>query len=112
MATVARDEQRDDWVDEYLAYLHAEWDAVPSLVADWAGWTEHDRLDFALDWPVREDRLCQLAALAREGRMSESQQGSYDQLRALVARHRPLLDQLFQAAGLPGSALPGPAPRA
>ena len=105
MASVARDARRDDLIDEYLAYLRAEWEAVPALAEDWAGWSDMDRVDFALDWPIREDRLGQLEALAHEGRLSPAQQVSYGRLLELVALHRPLLDQLFRTAGLPTSVL-------
>src|SRR5688500_1012445 len=103
MAAVARQSGRDDRVDSFLAYLLAEWEAVPQLAEEWADWSADDRLDFALDRPIREDRLWQLDALAQGGRLSPEQQQRYARLRELVAQQRPLLDRLFQEAGLPPS---------
>lgn len=110
MAAVARQSENDDRVDSILAYLLAEWEAVPELAEEWPEWSQEDHLDFALDWPIREDRLWQLDALARGGQLSPEQQQRYARLREIVAEHRPLLDRLFQEAGLPPSGPQGAAP--
>jgi hypothetical protein len=110
MAAVARDPQQGDYVDNFLAYLEGEWEAVPGLAEEWVEWSAADRFDFSLDWPIREDRLMQVAALAQAGQLSPAQQERFDRLRAIVAQQRPPLDRLFQEAGLPASGPQGAVP--
>jgi hypothetical protein len=113
MATVVDDAALRDEIEPLLAYLLAEWEAVPGLPAQWAGWSEYERLDFAQDWPIREDRLARVATLARAGVLTPEQKGRYRHVAGLVQQHRPLLDRLFRSAGLQGSATPvTPAPLA
>jgi hypothetical protein len=100
MAVVARDREHNDRIESFLDYLLAEWAAVPDLAVEWADWSADDRADFALDWPIREDRLGQLEQLAHQGKLSALQAQRYARLRELVATHRPLLDRLFCEAGL------------
>ena len=59
MAAVERDHDAEERIDSFLDYLLAEWAAVPDLAAEWESWSAADRADFALDWPIREDRLQQ-----------------------------------------------------
>jgi hypothetical protein len=103
MAALARDLPSENYVDDFLSYLTGEWEAVPELAREWSEWSDDDRFDFSLDWPIREDRLQQLDALARDGRLLPEQQRRYARLLEVVAEQRPLLDQLFVAAGLPPS---------
>jgi hypothetical protein len=107
MGTVSRDAGRDDLIDEYFTYLRAEWEAVSTLAKEWAGWSDADRLDFALGWSIREDRLAQLQVLDDEGRLSPAQQVKYGRLLELVVLNYPLLDPLFRATGLPVPVLGG-----
>ena len=64
------------------------------------------RLDLTLptDVPVGELTAELLAMLDEQGALSTDQRERYRRLLVLVARHRPLLDELFQAEGLPSSA--------
>ena len=69
-------------IDPYLDYLFREWE-------------DHDRLDFVVEWPIREDRLHQLREWAAQGLFTPEQQARYDELLQLIACHRPLLDRLL-----------------
>ncbi len=87
-----------DRIDAFLAYCLREWDAVPEIAEEWDTWSDGDRLEFALEWPIREDRLQQLGGWARQGVFTPAQRRRYDQLNAVVATHRPLVQLLLRAA--------------
>jgi len=110
LASVRRDRALDERIDGFLAYLIREWEATPALAEEWPEWSSSDRDAFALDWPVKEDRLMQLGALARDGRLSPEQVRRFRHVSELVAEHRPLLDRLFQEEGLPPSGARGAEP--
>jgi hypothetical protein len=104
MATVERSAGFADPIDELLDYLWAEWDAVGDLAAQWCDWSPYERVDFAAEWPIREDRLDQLVALNDARALTPGQRERYRRLLNLVAQRRPILNELFQAEGLPSSA--------
>jgi len=98
MAQVRQRQSREDVsarADDYLAYLTREWEALPALAAEWPGWQEEDRLDFCLEWPIREDRLAELTEWAEQGALSPQQESRYRRLLALIATYRPLLEELL-----------------
>jgi hypothetical protein len=82
-------------IDDYLTYLLDEWQGIPDLAAEWAEWEEHERLDFVLEWPIREDRLHQLRERAAAGQLTPRQQARYEHVLDLERRHRPLLERLL-----------------
>ena len=47
-------------IDPYLDYLFRAWQALPEVARVWAEWQDHDRLDFVVEWPIREDHFYQL----------------------------------------------------
>lgn len=96
MAQLTQQARLRERIDRYQAYLLKAWQGVPELAAEWPGWDEHSRLAFDLDWGVCEDRLAQLQQWAEEGRLDPLQRARFDQLQALVARHRPLLESLLR----------------
>ena len=67
MATVGRDAELDERIDDFLSYLIGEWAAIPELAAEWEEWTPYERSDFVLEWPIREDRLAQLGQYDEAG---------------------------------------------
>jgi hypothetical protein len=95
MAQVRPDTELQAWIDDYLAYLLTEWAAIPVVADEWGEWEDHQRLDFALEWPICEDRLRQLQQWAAEGRLTARQREQYDELLALERRHRPTLERLL-----------------
>jgi hypothetical protein len=56
------------WIVKSLDNLEGEWEQIPEIAAEWDDWEEHDRLDFVLEWPLREDRLHQLQRWREEDR--------------------------------------------
>ena len=52
-------------INSLLDYLISEWESLPALFAEWSDWDTQDRLDFVLDWPIRDDRLRELLVYAK-----------------------------------------------
>lgn len=98
MAQVTHDPQLAARIDDYLEYLFAEWESVPLLAAEWAEWDEHGRFVFAIDWPIREDRLYQLEQWRAQDRFSAAQRDRYAKLRQVERQYRPLLEELLREA--------------
>jgi hypothetical protein len=93
MALVTQDvRQRIDWL---LRYLTQEWEAIDEVVAAWGGWSEHDRLDFRLEWPIKESNLHVLREHVAQGDLSQRQSQAYDALQRLVDHQRPALERLL-----------------
>ncbi|MDZ7727107.1 MAG: hypothetical protein U5Q44_02320 [Dehalococcoidia bacterium] len=44
-------------MDLYLRLLREEWERVPGYAAEWATWTEDQRLAFVTEWSVNTDQL-------------------------------------------------------
>ncbi|MDP9363006.1 MAG: hypothetical protein M3Q10_02030 [Chloroflexota bacterium] len=82
-------------IDDDLAYLVSEWSSLPDVVAEWDDWTEHERLDFVLEWPLREERLRELRRRDAEGLLSPGQRARYGELLDLIRRHRTELERLL-----------------
>ena len=82
-------------IDPYLDYLFRAWQALPEVAKVWAEWEDHDRLDFVVEWPIREDHFHQLEEWVSQGLLTPEQQARYDELLQLIACHRPLLDRLL-----------------
>jgi hypothetical protein len=79
----------------YFEYLEGEWCDLPEIEREWASWEEMSRLNFVLEWPMREDRLHMLERLASEGRLTSAQVARLERLRALVREHRPIVERLL-----------------
>lgn len=94
MASVVRNPRTETWIDRSLDLLTSEWAAIPELAGRWTAWDEEDRLDFVLEWPLREDRLRLLRQWHAEGRLTETQRRRYDALQALVQQHQETLASL------------------
>jgi len=72
-----------------------EWSYLPELACEWQTWDEDTRLHIAIDWPIQEDLLAQLAQWAKEKRLDTGQRRRYKELLTLVDTHRALADRLF-----------------
>jgi hypothetical protein len=85
-----------DRIDDYLEYLLRQWQAIPTLAAEWAEWDKDSKLSWAVDRGVPEDRLAQVERWAAENRLTPAQQSRYAALRALIDHHGPTLRGLLQ----------------
>jgi hypothetical protein len=95
MASLAHQTDLAAWIDQSLDYLTMYWTAIPEIAAGWDEREEHDRLDFVVEWPLREDRLRQLRCWEEEGHLSPPQLTRLEEIERLIQRHRPTLDRLL-----------------
>ena len=96
MASLAHQTDLAAWIDQSLDYLTMYWTAIPEIAAGWDEREEHDRLDFVIEWPLREDRLRQLRQWEAEGRLAPPQLLRLRELDQLIHRHQPTLDRLLE----------------
>ncbi len=108
MAQVSQDIEAR--IDHYLDYLSDEWADIPALASEWSQLSSFERLDFVLEWPIKEDYLLQLRDYAEREFLTPAQRTRYQELLKLVAQHRPTLEKLLadyaQTADLPDRSLP------
>jgi hypothetical protein len=95
MAQVALQERHTQLIDDYLEYLLREWQMLDWVAAEWDSWEEHERLNFVVEWPIREDRLRQLHRWKEQGLFSPKQQREYDRLHGMIEQQRSTLDRLL-----------------
>lgn len=94
MVLVTQDtRQRIDWL---LRYLAAEWAAVDEAVDEWNTWSDNDRLDFRLEWPIKESYLRVLREHAERQELSAEQCTDYATLQNLIDRQRPAVQSLLR----------------
>ncbi len=96
MASVIHPTDLASWIDDSLDYLVGEWEQIPEIAAEWDDWDEYDRLDFVIEWPLREDRLHQLQRWHSGGELSLSQSQRLVELQELIERNRPVLERLLE----------------
>ena len=95
MASVTRHTELATWIDQSLDYLTGDWKAIPEIAADWDNRDELERLDFVVEWPLREDRLLQLKQWHQEGLLTPPQRERFDELRWLIQHHRATLERVL-----------------
>jgi hypothetical protein len=95
MAQVVAEQAVEARIDNYLHYLLREWNRLPWVFSEWNDWEEHERLNFVLEWPIREDRLLQLRGWEEQGLLGSDQRRKFEQLLGLIEAHRPQLDRLL-----------------
>ena len=82
-------------IEHELGYARREWGAIPSYVAAWEQWDEDERLDFVIEWPIRESALTLLRGWASQGLLTLDQRREYEDILCTVAKYRPLLAPLL-----------------
>ena len=95
MAQVVEKQNVGAWIDDYLQYLLREWSMLPWVFSEWNDWEEHERLNFVLEWPIRDDRLLQLRRWQERGLLEPEQERQFAQLLGLIELHRSHLDRLL-----------------
>jgi hypothetical protein len=95
MASLAQQVELAPRIEHALDYLIREWEAIPEVVSTWDTWDELDRLDFVIEWPIREVQLKQLRQWQGEGQFSAEQLKRFGDLERLIARHRAAVERLL-----------------
>jgi hypothetical protein len=95
MAQVDRATRKD--VDQLLARALAAWGSLPDVQRDIDAWELEDQLAFVEEWPLEDERLQQLAMLARIDALNTIQQERYRELMVLVDQHGVILERLLRA---------------
>lgn len=96
MATVAQQSDLMARIEHALDYLMSEWGAIPDVSAEWDDWDEYSRLDFVLEWPLREDQLHQLQGWHASGLLTAIQLERFRQIEEFIDRNRPALERLLE----------------
>jgi hypothetical protein len=96
MASLTQQSALASRIDHVLGHLTDQWLAIPEVVSTWETWDELDRLDFVLEWPIREIDLEQLRQWNDEGQLSERQHLRFEELERLVQRHRASVNRLLE----------------
>ncbi len=96
MASIVQQAALATRIDHALDYLLEEWLAIPEIVSTWESWEEPDRLDFVIEWPIREIRLKLLREWNDEGQLSAQQRQQFEELERLIQRHRAAVDRLLE----------------
>lgn len=94
MAKVAQDRQLRERIEGFLKYALDEWSSVPEYAAEFDSWDWPDQIVFIHEWDIRESAVAELTAYAQEGLLTLDQRSRYEELQALVARHRPQIEEL------------------
>lgn len=87
-------EKSQEHVDKLLSVSTSRWKQLPSIEAEFDDWAPDEQETFVVEWSIEEDRLKRLETLLAEGAMTKEQTDRYENLRALVARNRPIIEQL------------------
>lgn len=87
-------EKTQEHVDKLLSVSVTCWEQLPSIEAEFDDWKPDEKETFVVEWSIEEDRLRRLETLLNQGAMSKEQKDRYESLRALVARNRPIIEQL------------------
>ena len=96
MATVAQQSELVARIDYALDYLLSEWSVIPEVSAEWDEWEEYSRLDFVLEWPLREDQFHELQSWHADGLLAPMQLERFRDLEMIIDRNRPMLDRLLE----------------
>ncbi|MDI3341070.1 MAG: hypothetical protein QJR03_11135 [Sphaerobacter sp.] len=80
--------------DALLDRLIEAWSELPQIVAELDTWDPVDRADYIEGWPRETVRLHRLERYMSEGTPTAEQRARYRELRALIAKNRPLLERV------------------
>lgn len=82
-------------IDRLLELSQADWEEPPRILSEIEEWNSDDLMSYAAELPLWNARLYQLDEHAQQGLMTEEQARKHRELKELVARNRPILDQIL-----------------
>lgn len=94
MAQVKQEGQKN--IEKLLELSRAAWEELPEVATEIDEWDADSQLTYVVEWPLEYDRLHQLGRYAKHGLMTEEQSRRYRELKELVAKNRPILDQILR----------------
>ncbi|MDQ2787109.1 MAG: hypothetical protein M3Y58_19130 [Chloroflexota bacterium] len=94
MAQVTNNLTTLDYFERRLATAVGDWEQLPDMAAEWHEWDSDSRMDFLTDWPVTEERTARLLAMESSLAPDDDRAVRLRALRGLVARNRPILEEL------------------
>ena len=83
-------------IDRDLEWSLAVWRGLPEAAGEISEWDVIERLDFVYEWPLEEMRLDRLREQKRVGLMNAEQAVQMAELENLVARNRPVSEELLR----------------
>ena len=92
MANVATAAQ----ADRLLALLEERWTEVAQVATVIDQWDLLNQLRYTETWPLERECLAQLEQLRMAGEFTDTQEARYQGLKALIARHEPLLQRMLK----------------
>lgn len=81
-------------IDNYLDYLTNSWEGLDEFWEEWPTFSEDEKVDLFIDWPIKTDRLNQVRKWAALGFLTPAQQAKYEELEALVTSKQDILDKM------------------
>ncbi len=96
MAQVAPTTDQQSDVDFALRYEWISWSSIPEYQEWWSEMDADEKAAFELEWAgITEHWLRELVCWAAQGLLNPEQCARYDELQALIARHRPTLEAML-----------------
>ena len=85
--------RRRESIDLSLGIALEVWRSLPDVEREIDSWEQDDAVEFLVTWGIQEDRLRYLDDLT--GEMTDEQLACYEELKAVVAENRPIIERLL-----------------
>lgn len=97
MAQIAHPTDLQPDIDYHLDYQFQAWESVPEYAEWWPDMDVTQREVFHLEWVgITESRLAGLRRWAEQGLLTAAQRARYGNLMKLIARHRPIVEEMLR----------------
>lgn len=94
MAQVAFNTQAQAHAALLLDSVYESWTSLPRVAQEIDAWDLLEQIVFIEEWPLVEERLRIIESYLAEGVLSPEQIARYEKLMPIIARNRPLIEQL------------------
>jgi hypothetical protein len=72
------------------------WRRLPGIAAEIDKWDQIEQITFIEEWPLEEQRLQRLEQYVAEGALTLDPLARYGDLERIIAKNRPVLQQLLK----------------